>query len=206
MKNKPEQDIEHIRHMMERSSRFLSLSGLSGIFAGIFALVAAFVAYTIFKSHGIDYFNHGRFTYTPEMLAQLTALSLITLAAAIGSAIFFTAKKSRKTNVVLWNSLSKRLLLNFSVPLVAGGIFCIGLYVNFQYALIAPVMLIFYGLALINAAKYTFTDINYLGYVELILGLTAMFFIGYGLLFWAIGFGILHIIYGTMMYNKYDKM
>lgn len=204
MQNNPEQDIEHIRHMMERSSRFLSLSGLSGVFAGIFALVAAFIAYSVFKSHGINYFSHERFTYTPEMLAQLVVLSLLTLTAAIGSAIFFTVRKSRKTNVVLWNSLSRRLLLNFSVPLIAGGIFCIGLYANFQYALIAPVMLIFYGLALINAAKYTYTDINYLGYIELILGLIALFFIGYGLLFWAIGFGIFHIIYGIMMYNKYE--
>jgi len=71
--------------------------------------------------------------------------------------------------------------------------------------LIAPVMLVFYGLALINASKYTLNDIRYLGYAETVIGLIACFFVDYGLLAWTIGFGALHIIYGLMMFYKYEK-
>jgi hypothetical protein len=58
---------------------------------------------------------------------------------------------------------------------------------------------------LINASKYTFNDIRYLGFCEIILGLGAAVYVGYGLYFWALGFGILHIIYGAMMYYKYER-
>jgi predicted lysophospholipase L1 biosynthesis ABC-type transport system permease subunit len=39
------EDIAEIRAMMERSTRFLSLSGLSGVFAGTFGLIASGLAY-----------------------------------------------------------------------------------------------------------------------------------------------------------------
>jgi hypothetical protein len=66
-------------------------------------------------------------------------------------------------------------------------------------------MLIFYGLALINASKYTYNDIRYLGISELLIGLCSTLFLGYGLFFWAAGFGLAHIVYGALMYFKYDK-
>ena len=66
--------------------------------------------------------------------------------------------------------------------------------------------LIFYGLALVNASKYTLTDIRYLGYCEIVLGLVNMFYIGKGLYFWAAGFGVLHIIYGAIMWCKYERV
>lgn len=203
MSKSAEQDIEHIRKMMERSAQFISLSGLSGIFAGLFAIIAAMAALVVFKKNGIDYFSDNPIVYSKEVLQSLIIICLVTLLAAIGSAIYFTYKKSRKNNISPWNSLTRRLLISFMVPLVAGGIFSLALYYNFQYALIAPVMLVFYGIALINTGKYTYSDVNYLGYAELLLGLTALFFTGYGLLFWVIGFGLLHIIYGSVLYKKY---
>lgn len=203
MNKNAEKDLEHIRNMMERSSRFISLSGLSGVFAGIFALIAAFIAYWIFKNDGVDYFSDPEIHYSNSTLGKLILLCILTLLAAIASGIFFTFKKSKKSGVQAWSNVARRLLVNFITPLVAGGIFSLALYYHFQFGLIAPVMLIFYGLALINASKFTYTDINYLGYAELILGLVSLFFIGYGLLFWAVGFGLLHIIYGLIMYKKY---
>jgi hypothetical protein len=71
--------------------------------------------------------------------------------------------------------------------------------------LAAPACLVFYGLALIQGSANTFDEIRYLGFSEIILGLISASVPGYGLVFWAIGFGVLHIIYGVIMYNKYDK-
>lgn len=203
MNNKHQDDIEHIRSMMERSSRFISLSGLSGVIAGIVALIAAFVSYYLIKNNGGAYFGNGPISLPAPLLTKLIVTCVATLVIAIFFGVYFTIQKSRRNHQKIWNSLSKRLVVNLFIPLTAGGIFCIALFYHGHLGLIAPVMLIFYGLALMNASKYTFNDIEYLGYCELILGLISLFLLGYGLIFWAIGFGVLHIVYGIMMQKKY---
>ena len=97
------------------------------------------------------------------------------------------------------------MLVNLAIPLLTGGIFCIALIWHGKIGLIAPAMLIFYGLSLINASKYTIGDTRYLGYMEVVLGLISCFFIGYGLLFWAVGFGFFNIAYGLFMYYTLEK-
>lgn len=200
---KHQEDIEHIRSIMERSSRFISLSGLSGIFSGVFALIATGAAHYFFNQNGINYFTGSPVIYTQDLLVKLIWTGILTLIAALSSGIYFTVRKSKKNDLPIWNSLSKRLVISLCIPLFAGGAFCLALFYNAQYAFVGPATLIFYGLALINASKFTFSDIIYLGYCELALGLIAMFCIGWGLLFWALGFGVLHIIYGMIMYKKY---
>ncbi|HMI66070.1 MAG TPA: hypothetical protein VK517_08550, partial [Cyclobacteriaceae bacterium] len=73
-----------------------------------------------------------------------------------------------------------------------------------QFGIVAPSFLIFYGLALINASPNLYEEIRYLGYSEILLGLLCAVLPNYGLLFWAIGFGLFHILYGAVMYKKYD--
>ncbi len=204
MKNNPQEDLAHIRTMMERSSRFISLSGISGVVAGILAILAAFAALRVFKNNEISYFEENRSVSSNSMLVQLILIAVVTLILALGSGIFFTQRKSKKQQIKLWTKLTVKLLISLAIPLLAGGIFCIALLYHDLFLLIAPSMLIFYGLALVNASKYTFTDVEYLGYSEIILGIIALFFTGYGLIFWTIGFGILHIVYGLIMYRKYE--
>lgn len=92
-----------------------------------------------------------------------------------------------------------------AIPLFAGGLFCFAMMLNGSAIMVSSVMLLFYGLALLNSSKYTMTDIRYLSYIEIALGLMAAFVPGYGLFFWALGFGVLHIIYGSIMWFKYDR-
>jgi len=116
-----------------------------------------------------------------------------------------SANKAKKSNDTLWNASSKRLLVNFLIPLASGGFFILFLIEKNMFGLVAPLTLLFYGLACVNASKYTLGDVRYLGITMIILGLLSTWFLGYGLLFWAIGFGICHIVYGSMMYFKYDR-
>lgn len=205
MESKNYQDeLAHIRQMMERSSRFISLSGLSGVIAGIVALLGSVYVYFIFQREGINYFDGQRNIYTPSLAKELFFVAIMVLILAISSGYIFTARKSKKQNLRVWDATTKRLLINFAIPLVAGGFFCLALWYHHYFPLIAPSMLIFYGLALINAERYTLSDVKYLGICEVILGIIALFWLGWGLIFWAIGFGFLHIFYGTMMYRKYD--
>jgi hypothetical protein len=211
------QTLRDIRQMMEKSSRFISLSGLSGIAAGICALIGAGFAYRViqrnyFSVHNlrkIDEWESSRYSdgirlgeYMGDRLMWIGGLTFI---AAFISAFLFTYLRSRKTGVPVWGASSKRLLVNTAVPLLAGGIYLLHLVAAGTYGLVAPGCLVFYGLALISGSKYTLGDIRYLGYCQLVLGLISLWFQGYGLYFWAAGFGVLHIVYGTLMWWKYER-
>lgn len=196
-------DLSHIRSMMERSSRFISLSGLSGVFAGLVALLGAIYVYFVFQREGIDYFDGKRNVFTESLVNEIVYIGVVILFLAVLSGYFFTAKKSKEKNLKIWDPTTKRLLLNFSVPLVTGGVFCLALLYHGMFVFIAPATLIFYGLALVSASKFTFSDLQNLGYCQIFLGLFSLFFIGWGLVFWAAGFGVLHIVYGLVMHKKY---
>ena len=200
--------LSDIRSMMERSSRFISLSGLAGIFAGITALIGAFLAYLRLNTYYIsEYTQEGGvhlFTVNSETIIDLIMIAMGVLIVALAFGIYFTTRNAKKKGQKIWDSLAQRLVINMLIPLAAGGIFCLVLIYHDKTGLVPSATLIFYGLAVINASKYTIRDIWYLGICETVLGLVSCFFIGYGLIFWAIGFGVLHIVYGTVMYLKYE--
>jgi len=212
MENKnynPLDQLSDIRQLMERSSRFISLSGLSGVFAGIYAIIGAGAAYWYLR---INIATRVRYDYIIEnggikidflTFFILDAGSVLLLALLTG--IYLTTKSAKKNNQSIWDKTAQKLLINMAIPLITGGVFCLAMLNHHLFGLIAPAMLLFYGLALVNASKYTHGDVRQLGICEIVLGLLSSFFIGYGLLFWTIGFGVLHIIYGIVMYYKYEK-
>ena len=211
MNNKEEHldTLTEIRSLMERSSRCLSLSGMSGISAGIIAILGA-VAVSLY--HGISIFSSAwERTYSDGAIVNrdtmffYIAVAAIVLVLAVSFSVFFTVRKAKKNNLNVWDNTTKRLLTSLLIPLGTGGFFCLILLFDWYTALIAPSMLIFYGLALINASKYAIGNAEYLGGAEIILGLIALLLPGYGLLFWVIGFGLFHIIYGVYMYLKFEK-
>ncbi len=206
--NNPHLDtLQDIKHMMERSSRFISLSGLSGIGAGICALGAAVYTQRLFSSLKSGPTRYQEFAYETgtDLRVKLACVGGITFIAAFGIAYLFTYLRTNKTGASLWNGTSKRLVWNTMIPLLIGGMVVIRLLNLGEVGLIAPSCLLFYGLALINGSKYTLTEIRWLGYSELILGIINLWMIGYGLILWAIGFGVLHIVYGAIMWWKYEK-
>lgn len=197
------EDLSHIRTMMERSSRFISLSGLSGVVAGLAAIAGAVYVYFVFQREGIDYFDGERNIFSPSLVKELVTIGIAILVVAIFSGYIFTANKSKSKGLKIWDATTRRLLVTFAIPLVTGGFFCLALLYHHLFVLIAPATLLFYGLALVSAERYTLTDIKYLGYCQIILGLISLFFLGWGLLFWTVGFGALHIVYGLIMHKKY---
>lgn len=196
------EDLQEIRSLMERSSRFISLSGISGICAGAFALTGAYIAWQ-YLNHDYPGFLNNVFNRIPA-LWFLAAIASGVLFLSLVTGIFFTTRNAKRKGQKIWDNTSRNLLVNLFIPLLAGGLFCLVLLYHAP-ELIAPATLVFYGLALINASKYTLTDIRYLGFFEIITGLIASISPGNGLFFWAFGFGVLHIIYGSIMYFKYER-
>ncbi|GAB6121055.1 hypothetical protein [Dysgonomonas termitidis] len=188
-------DIKHIRSMMERSSKFLSISGMSGVLAGTSAIVGAIVAYLVLE---------GRFTFTGSLLYDFILIAAVVLISAVTAGLTLSARKAKLSNAKLWQPVTLQIAKDFCVPLVIGGLFCIILIYKHVAYLVAPGMLIFYGLGLIAAGARTYRDVKILGACEIILGLVAAVVVGYDLIFWAVGFGVLHIVYGILIYYKYD--
>lgn len=197
-------DLQEIREIMTRSSRFMSLSGLAGVLAGGSALLGAWLAYiTIYA--GSDYFVMERVIIPTYDIIKLLAIAGAVLLVSLGGGIFFSYRKAQKRSETFWNDQAKLVLINLMIPLAAGGILCLIMLGKGYVGVLAPITLVFYGLALVNASKYTLTEIRSLGLIEIVLGLVAMQFLGYGLAFWAVGFGVLHIVYGIWMYLKYER-
>lgn len=195
-------DLSEIRSMMERSSKFLSLSGFAGVMAGIYALLGAWVAYQYLAFHPQMMYSAEDFTANVKDLVLLGAVILIL---ALGTAILLSKRKASQKGETVWNSTSKRMITSMAVPLFTGGILILILLARGLIGIVAPLTLIFYGLALYNASKFTYEDVKYLGVIQVVLGLISCWYIGYGLFFWAIGFGVIHIVYGLYMHVKYER-
>lgn len=191
-------EISSIKKIMERSTKFISLSGLSGILAGVYALIGAGIGYEIVYGKGIL-----RGGYSIDI--QLFAIALAVLLLSVSTGIALTTRKASRKGQAVWNQSSKALLKNGMLPLLVGGAFILILLSHGYYHIIAPACLIFYGLALAAASQYTYGDVKWLGITEIVLGLLAMLLPGFDLLFWALGFGVMHILYGSIMYFKYDR-
>lgn len=185
------QDLQDIRQIMQKSTQFLSLSGLSGVLAGVYALVGAYFVHLLLENH---------YTYNQYVILEsrtfkvILGIAFAVLLLSVVTAYILSHRKAKQKGETLINATSKRAFLNFAIPMVTGGVLILLLLRNQYYGLLAPMTLIFYGLACVNVSKYTFRDVRYLGITEIILGLLSVEFSGYGLEFWTIGFGVCHIL------------
>lgn len=194
------EDIKVIREMMEKSTKFLSLSGLSGVIAGFTATAgAAFAYFYLLRDPSLTDFNR------MQEIMILLADALVVLTISIACGLFFSWRKAKKNNQKLWNKSGLNILYNLAIPLIAGGLFSLVFLLRGNIEVVISSTLVFYGVALLNASKYTYNEIHYLGITEITIGILAAIFTHNGIIFWTLGFGICHILYGLIMYIKYDR-
>lgn len=205
--------LQDIKRIMERSTRFMSLSGLGGVGAGLSGLIGAWFAWRILEDHRTESgtsvaYDAGVYDGSAGVNATILKLMLVAAAVLLGALTtgsYFTWRKARQQGLPIWDATARKVTVNLAVPLVAGGLFILGMIFNGFYGFIAPACLVFYGLALINASKFTMPELRYVGFIETLLGIIATFWLGYGLFFWALGFGVVHILYGIIMWWKYER-
>ncbi|MBR9860171.1 hypothetical protein GYB22_05380 [bacterium] len=204
-KNNPIDDLREIRSIMESSSRFMSLSGMSGVMAGIYALVGAWFATNHYQKL-IDMHDYWpAFSQKPMFYSGFFGIAAAVVALSLITGIALTARRAKRDNKSIWDKVAKRMLINLFIPLATGGVFCLSLMYHGNEAFIYSAMLMFYGLSLINASKYTLKDIYGLGLIEIALGLYSAIDLSSGLMNWIIGFGVMHIVYGIYMYIRYER-
>ncbi|WP_329806383.1 hypothetical protein [Flavobacterium facile] len=198
-------DLKDIKEMMSKSSQFISLSGLSGVLAGFYALIGAYMAYKTIYFDTSTSDSYANLVISENAVIKLFIIAISVLLLSIATGILLSLRKAKESNDSIWNATSKRLVINFMIPLSVGGYMGLYLIEKENFALLTPLTLIFYGLACVNASKYTLGDVRYLGLTMIILGIANTFFVGYGLLFGALGFGFCHIFYGGIMWFKYER-
>jgi uncharacterized membrane protein HdeD (DUF308 family) len=194
-KDKALESVNEIKELMEKSSKFISLSGLAAIMAGIYALVGAYIATQVITPD----------THLIVALELMAIIASLVLVAAAVTACILSYYKSKKTGQKFFSRLTYRALWNFSLPMLTGGVLCISILMHEYYDILASVMLLFYGLALVNVSKFTYSSIIWLGYAFICLGVVDCFWEGHSLLFWTIGFGGFHILYGILFYLHYER-
>ena len=198
-------ELQHIKKMMERSTKFSSISGFSAIAAGLCALAGIWLVVQTIAAWRHE--HAGRLSDSHDYLAtQLLLIAIGTFAAAAITSFIFICLRCKKLGIPVLGMSARRVIINIAIPLVIGCLFTLRLATSGSYELIAPACLIFYGLALINASKYTLGEIRYLGFTELIIGMASLWLLGYGLIFWGIGFGLVHIIYGILIWWRYERV
>lgn len=212
--------LTEMRDLMNKSSRFISMSGLSGVAAGVVGLIGVSLVYWLLG----DFFLHLPFQVnvivnairsneysvdqhlpTFGLIRDIVFIASLTLGGALVSAWYFTQRKAKKLKLPMWDDTAKRMIINLMIPLVTGGGFALVLLAHGIIGLVPAITLAFYGTALINASKYTLNDIRYLGMIQIVLSFLAAIFYEYSLVIWTIGFGLMHIIYGIVLYVKYEQ-
>jgi len=204
------EQLREIKSMMEKSSRFISLSGWSGVAAGTCALIGAVLAYPyvdlteretirgIYRRQGyesiMDYFFH-----------PLTYIAIFTFIAAAISAFIFTYIKSQRQKINIWGKMTRKVAFHFLVPFITGSLFILYLTLRKDFIYVAPLSLIVYGISLFSVYKFTIHETLYLALALIVLGLSNLLFSGYSYIFWITGFGFCHIVYGVYMWYKYDR-
>ena len=176
---------------MEKSSKFISISGFAAIMAGIYASIGASII-----------------VLTPSLTDTLEPMIIVAAAVLAASAItacILSYNKSKRMRQKFFSKLAYRALWNFSLPMLTGGILCISILCHGYYGIVSSITLLFYGLTLVNVSKFTYSNIAWLGYAFICLGIIDSFWEGHSLLFWTIGFGGFHILYGILFYIHYER-
>ena len=146
-RNKAIESVNEIKELMERSSKFVSLSGMTAVLAGVYALAGAYVAGQLLRSED-----------NREGLIMVASLVLIV---SVVTACILSWYKAKKMRQKLFSKLTCRIAWNFSLPLLTGGLFCIALLLREHYGLVSSVMLLSSIISFFHTVNKTTFHIKY---------------------------------------------
>lgn len=207
--NEVKQTLDDIREMMSKSSRFQAISGWSIIVIGLLAGIASLMAAAVIGVADVPFFdNLQRYSTlnTPLKIRIAALIALILFTVCLLIVFVFAIVKSKRHNLPFaFDKRMRQMLLDFLIPLIAGGLFSMAMVMQQHYGLTSSIMLMFYGLALINCSHYTYPILRWLGYTELLIGIIDCFTMSHALLFWFLGFSVAHILFGIIYVLMFDR-
>lgn len=203
--------LSDIRNMMERSQKVMFLNGTSGVLVSVWALLGAVMVsgilygsvWPLWGSTALPLreINSERFIWATFFFGCTFIASCITVW------LMSKHRAERKGLEFKLDAGAKQLLRTFFTVMIIGGLFCLTPFGNGHWELVPGYMLAFYGLALVVISPMAFriSIIKYFGFIQITVGLAALILPQYGMMFWTIGFCILHFIWGIWFHFVFDR-
>ncbi len=179
-------NLQFIRETMEGSSRFTAVPGLGGMLMGVTACVAAYVAHNA--------------ALRQDWL--ITWLVEAAVAFAIGLAAMWF--KAARGDASLFSAPSKKFAMSFAPPLIAGVAITVGLYRFGHFESMIPAWMLSYGAAVVCGGAFSVRIVPVMGWCFIAAGAIAYVLpAGYGNIYMAATFGLLHIVFGAVIAKRY---
>lgn len=180
------ESLRFIHATMERAAGFSAVPGWGGVMMGLTALLAAGVAHPL------------RFT---EMWLKVW-LAAAVVATAIGLAAIVL--KARRSGMPLAGPAGRKFALALSPAIGAGAILTFVLYRNGSIRDLPGCWLLLYGTAVTSGGALSVRVVPMLGLSLMALGVAALAAPAvWGDAFLALGFGVLHIVFGIVIARRY---
>jgi len=180
------EDLRFIRQTMENGNAFTAVPGWGGVGMGVTALAASAIA------AGQE---------TAGSWLGVWAIEAV-LAAAIGA--WAIERKARRFELPVLSGTGRKVLLGFAPPALAGIIITVALWTAGATELIPGAWLLLYGVAVVAAGTFSVRVVPLMGACFMILGvLTLLVVPGAGNLMLALGFGALHVVFGTIIARRH---
>jgi hypothetical protein len=179
-------NLRFIRETMERSASFTAVSGRGGVVMGLVALLAAILARNDTGS------------------ATWVAIWMVAAAVSLGLASLLIARKARDAGLTLLSGPGRKFAWNVTPPLVVGGLLTVALLGAGATELLPATWLLLYGTGVVTGGAFSVLIVPLMGLTFMALGTMALFASpALGNAFMAVGFGGLHIVFGTIIWRKY---
>ena len=176
-------NLRYIRETMERSQSFTAVSGVGGVLMGLIALGATFLA------------------VRTETIEAWVAVWMSAAVLSLGSALVAMTMKARAAGGSLLVGAGRKFAWNLTPPLLVGGLLTVAMTQMGAAALLPGVWLLLYGRGVVRGGAFSVGVVPLMGLAFMLVGAAALFAPAtWGNLFMAGGFGLLHIVFGILIF------
>jgi hypothetical protein len=186
---------------MQQNINPFSLKRYSGILIGLYGLAVVYLIniLTSGEQSGIELVSQ-----LPLLFLQIgvTVIALVFIVISLVT-LWIRAKRTvRKNDQKLWSIFTRKIRWQTLISLLIILIIIIMISNIGYFSLTTPLSLFFYGLFLLNLSRFSSIGLRYLSLAEIILAITSYFIYDKEIIFLALGFGFLPILYGIATFIK----
>lgn len=178
-------NLKYIRQTLERAGSFTAVPGKGGVLMGVVALLAAVVA--------------ARQPGAGAWLAVWTVAAMVAIAIGVAGA----AIKSRRFQMPLFSGPGRKFIAGFTPALLAGAVLTAVFYRAGISGFLPGVWLLLYGAAVLAGGSASVRVVPIMGACFMFVGTVALLLPGWNDVLLPVGFGGLHLIFGTVIAVKY---
>jgi hypothetical protein len=179
-------NLRYIRETMERASSFTAVPGWGGVLVGLTAMAAALIAARVRDEHR-------------WMLVWACELPL---ALFVGGLTM--KRKASAAQLKLLSGPGRKFTLSLAPPLLAGALLSVALARVEAYDILPGLWMLLYGAGVMTGGAFSVKVVPVMGLCFMALGSVALFApISWGNSLMAMGFGGLHVIFGTIIARRH---